>query len=121
MSQVGRAGARRGHFGGIAGHAAAAGRWAGGPFAPMTCASVESRPWSRRRWWGMVGFIFSVQLALIFWLGQTSPIRPRPAAPGLTLKREESASAGLLRLNDPTLFVLPHAQGPAGLASLTSL
>ena len=76
----------------------------------MTSALVESRPWSRRRWWGMVGLIFGGQLVLIFWLGETSPIRSRPAAPALTLKLAGSASAQLLALHDPTLFVLPHQQ-----------
>lgn len=76
----------------------------------MTPALVESRPWSRPHWWGMVGLIFGVQLVLIFWLGETSLIRPRPAAPGLTLKLAGSASAELLALHDPTLFVLPHKQ-----------
>jgi len=76
----------------------------------MTSALVESRSWSRRRWWGMVGLIFGGQLVLIFWLGETSPIRPRPAAPAFTLKLAGSASAQLLALHDPTLFVLPHQQ-----------
>ncbi len=76
----------------------------------MISASVESRPWSHRRWWGMVGLIFGVQLVLIFWLGDASPIRPRPAAPALTLKLAGNASAELLALHDPTLFALPHPQ-----------
>ena len=76
----------------------------------MTSALVEPRPWSRRRWWGMVGLVFGVQLALIFWLGETSLAHRRPAAPGLTLKLAGSASAELLALHDPTLFALPHKQ-----------
>ena len=67
----------------------------------MTSALAEPRPWSRRRWWGMVGLVFGVQLALIFWLGETSPVRPRPPAPGLTLKLAGSASADLLALAIP--------------------
>jgi TonB family protein len=77
----------------------------------MTSALVEPRPWSRRRWWGMVGLIFGVQLALIFWLGETSLVRPRPTAPALTLKLAGSASAELLALHDPTLFALPRQKG----------
>jgi TonB family protein len=76
----------------------------------MTSALVESRPWSHRRWWGLVGLIFGVQLGLIFWLGDASPIRPRPAAPALTLRLAGSASAELLALHDPTLFALPRPQ-----------
>lgn len=74
----------------------------------MTSVLVESRPWSRRRWWGMVGLIFGSHLVLIFWLGENAPIRPRPDAPTLTLKLAGSASDALLALHDPTLFALPH-------------
>ena len=77
----------------------------------MTSALVESRSWSRRRWWGMVGGIFVAQLALIFWLGNNALIRPRPAAPGLSLRLAGNAAAELLALYDPTLFALPHPQG----------
>jgi TonB family protein len=84
----------------------------------MTSALVESRPWPRRRWWGLVALIFGVQLGVIFWLGDTSPVRPRPAAPVFTLKLAGSASAELLALNDPTLFALPHRQESAGSAAL---
>jgi len=76
----------------------------------MTPVSVASRSWSRRRWWGVFALVFLVQLALIFWLGETSPIRPRPATPGLTLRLAASAAAELLALRDPTLFVLPQPQ-----------
>jgi TonB family protein len=74
----------------------------------MTSTLDEVRPWSSRRWCGMVGLIFGVQLGLIFWLGSASPIRQQPAAPGFTFKLAGSASAELLALHDPTLFVLPH-------------
>jgi TonB family protein len=84
----------------------------------MTSVSVESRAWSRRRWWGLVALIFVVQLSLIFWLGDTVPIRPRPAAPAFTFKLAGSASAELLALNDPTLFALPHRQGAVAPALL---
>ena len=84
----------------------------------MTSALVEPRPWSRRRWWGMVGLIFGVQLALIFWLGETSLVRPRPTAPTLNLKLAGSAAAELLTLHDPTLFALPRQQGMPVLTSL---
>jgi len=79
----------------------------------MTSALVEPRPWSRRRWWGMVAVVFIVQLGLIFWLGSTAPIRPRPAAPALTLRFAGTAAAELLALTDPTLFALPHQHNPA--------
>lgn len=80
----------------------------------MNSTGVESRPCSRRRWWGLVALIFVVQLGLIFWLGDTVPIRPRPAGPAFTFTLDGRASAELLALNDPTLFALPHTQGSAG-------
>ena len=76
----------------------------------MTSALVEWRSWSQRRWWGMIGLIFGVQLALIFWLGDASPISPRPAARTFTFRLAGSASSELLALHDPTLFALPHPQ-----------
>lgn len=76
----------------------------------MTRASVELRPRSHRRWWGLVALVFVAQLGLIFWLGETAPVRPRLAAPGLTLRLAGTAAAELLALHDPTLFVLPHPQ-----------
>jgi TonB family protein len=80
----------------------------------MISASVESRPWSLRRWAGMIVLIFSVQVSLIFWLGTRQPIRPRPIAGALTLHLATQASAELHALYDPTLFVLPHPQGFSG-------
>jgi hypothetical protein len=83
----------------------------------MTSASVESPPRSGRRWWGLVTLIFVVQLALIFWLGDTSRSSPGRTVPAFTFKLAGSASAELLALNDPTLFALPHRQGSVGPAS----
>jgi len=71
---------------------------------------AEPRPWSRRCWWGVVVLVFIVQLALIFWLGSTAPIRPRPGAPNLTLRFAGTGAAELLALTDPTLFALPYRQ-----------
>ena len=65
----------------------------------------------------MVALIFSGQLGLIFWLGDTVPIRPRPAAPAFTFKLAGGASDELLAFNDPTLFALPHRSGAVGTAS----
>lgn len=86
----------------------------------MTPVSAASRSWSRRRWWGVVALVFLVQLALIFWLGETSPIRPHQAAPGFTLRLAGGAAAELLALRDPTLFVLPQPQAVAAPAWLTA-
>jgi hypothetical protein len=80
----------------------------------MTFASVEARPWARRRWWGMVALVFIVQLGLIFWLGSRAPIRPRLPTAALTLYLGGQAPAELQVLNDPTLFTLPHPEGFSG-------
>ena len=80
----------------------------------MTTASVELRPWPLRRWGVTVALIFGVQLGLIFWLGSTAPIHPRPAAPAPTLRLTGQAFAELRALNDPTLFILPHPEGFSG-------
>jgi hypothetical protein len=87
----------------------------------MSSVAVESRSWSRGRWWGLVALIFGMQLGLIFRLGDTSPIRPRPAAPVFAFKLAGSASAELLALKDPTLFARPHRQGLAKPTSLGTL
>ena len=63
----------------------------------MTSASVESPPRSGRRWWGLVMLIFVVQLALIFWLGDTSRSSPGRTVPAFTFKLAGSASAELDR------------------------
>jgi TonB family protein len=83
----------------------------------MNSTSVESRRSSRRCWWGLVALIFGVQLGLVFWLGDTVSIHPRPAAPAFTFKLAGNASGELLALNDPTLFALPHQSGAGGAAA----
>ena len=105
------AGARRGHFGSLAGHAARP----PGSFPAMTSASVEPRPWSLRRWGGMVVLIFGVQLGLIFWLGSAHADSPAPGrARPSPFTLPAPASAELRALHDPTLFTLPHPQGFSG-------
>ena len=80
----------------------------------MTFTPVELRPWPLRRWGATVALIFGVQLGLIFWLGSTAPIHPRPAAPAPTLHLAGQGFTELRALNDPTLFTLPHPQGFSG-------
>jgi hypothetical protein len=80
----------------------------------MTSASVEPRPWARRRWGGMVALVFIVQLGLIFWLGSRTPIHPRLPTSALTLYLGGQAAPELQALADPTLFALPHPEGFSG-------
>jgi hypothetical protein len=85
------------------------------PLLAMSYADAEPRRWALRRWWVLVGVIFTVQLGLIFWLGDNSPIRPRTAASPPIL-RLAGSSGELLELADPTLFALPHRRGFSGAA-----
>ena len=81
------------------------------PVPAMSSALVEPRPWPRRRWWGLVALIFGVQLGLIFWLGDASPIRSRARHAAVTrLQLAGSASAELLALKRSHL-VRPAAPG----------
>lgn len=84
----------------------------------MTATCVESRPWPRRRWWWVITLIFAAQLGLIFWLGDSAPITPRPAAPAPEIRMTRGAPSELQELEDPTLFALPHRHGFSGLAWL---
>lgn len=76
----------------------------------MNSAVAEPRPWSRRWFWSIAGLIFLLQVGLLFWLGDDSPINLHPPARKLNLRLAGSASAELLSLHDPTLFALPHPQ-----------
>ena len=86
----------------------------------MTVGLSESPNWTRRRRWSILTLIFVSQLAIIFWLGDREPIRPRAAAAGSKLNLVEDKSQEMLALTDPTLFALPHRQGFSGLAWLKS-
>jgi hypothetical protein len=67
----------------------------------------------------MLALVFTVQLALIFWLGARGPLYAERPATVPTLRIAGPAFDELLALNDPTLFALPHQQGFAGPAWLT--
>jgi hypothetical protein len=80
----------------------------------MTSASLELRPWTMRRWGGMVALVFIVQLGLIFWLGSRNSIYPLPPRSATTLSLGGPAPTELQVFNDPTLFILPHPEGFSG-------
>jgi hypothetical protein len=75
--------------------------------------------WPARRWWVLVGLVFTAQLCLIYWLGrpQHSRIPRQDSSPVLQLASDNVSE--LLAFNDPTLFALPHQQGFSGSAWLT--
>jgi len=81
--------------------------------------NMDPRPWSRFRWWSMLGLIFIAQIAIIFWLGARGPVYASRAAAVPSLRIAGPAWQELLALSDPTLFALPHQQGFAGTAWLT--
>ena len=85
----------------------------------MSSASVQPCAWPLRRWGLTVVAVFAGQLGLIFWLSDRTPIHARPAAGGPMLRLAERSSNEVLKLEDPTLFALPHRQGFAGQAWLT--
>ena len=83
----------------------------------MTAATMEPRPWPRRRWWILIALVFAAHLGLIFAVGDRKPIVPRQAASAPVLRL--AADGGeILALNDPTLFARPHWHGFAGAAWL---
>ena len=79
---------------------------------------VESRPWARGRWAGLVFAVFCVQLGFILLLGSRAPIRPGPVPPSPSLQLRSAPPSEFLALSDPTLFALPNAQGFSGPAWL---
>lgn len=78
----------------------------------------DLRSWSPSRWGGFVLLIFGLQLGLIYWLSDRTPVSPRALAPIPVLRPLSEASAESLALSDPTWFTLPHRQGFSGLAWL---
>jgi hypothetical protein len=68
----------------------------------------QGEGWSRQRWLTMVAVVFAAQVAIIFALGEKHfpPQRQVINVPQIALA--DSADEWIT-LNDPTLFVLPHA------------
>jgi hypothetical protein len=77
----------------------------------MTTLSVESRPWPLRRWLSAIAFVFAVQVALVFWLEDRSPLLPRKPSAAPAFHYDDKPAPELLELEDPTLFALPHRRG----------
>jgi hypothetical protein len=72
------------------------------------------------RWLLCLALVFTLQLALIFWLSDTPPPPVRKSVPAPTLHLAGKSSYELLALSDPTLFALPHSQGFSGKAWIKS-
>src|SRR5947209_4181922 len=84
----------------------------------MSSETAALAPWPRRRWWFLIGLVFSAQVGLIFLLSDRSPVHLQPPGAAPAFQLVAPAAAELLALNDPTLFVLPHQQGFSGSAWL---
>ena len=80
----------------------------------MSWVAVESPYWTRRRWWLILALVFCGQLGFIVWLGDRSPVRPRGAVRAPVIRLAGKPASTLLRLEDSTLFALPHIEGFAG-------
>jgi len=79
---------------------------------------IEPHPWSTYRWWSIVALVLTIQVGLIFWLGDQGPVPVRSTAVHLSLKIAGTATNEILALMDPTLFALPHRESFAGTAWL---
>jgi TonB family protein len=100
----------------------------------MTDATTDARPpsdpanlleapvWKPRRWWGLIVGVFALQLGLIYWLSDRTPMRVRSTQPLPTLRVAGTSSAwtNWLALADPTVFALPNAHNFSELAWLRS-
>jgi hypothetical protein len=84
----------------------------------MSSETAALAPWPRRRWWFLIGLVFSAQVGLIFLLSDKSAGHPRPLGAALGFRLAPPTAAELLTLNDPTLFALPHQRGFSGSAWL---
>ena len=86
-----------------------------GPGGGRPAAPKRREGWSRQRWLTLVSLVFAVQVALILALGekQFPPPRAVTNVPQLTLA---DSSSEWMALDDPTLFVLPHANDFASVA-----
>jgi hypothetical protein len=78
----------------------------------------ELRPWSLSRWCGLIVLAFGVQVGLICWLNDRTPLRPRAQSPVPVLRPAGALAPEFLARTDPTWFTLPHAQGFSGRAWL---
>ncbi|MDB6124395.1 MAG: hypothetical protein JWQ71_3388 [Pedosphaera sp.] len=85
----------------------------------MTSDSIQPRAWPHRQWWGVVVFLFILQVGLIFWLGERERKVLRPIEEGITMFFAPRQMAEIPGFSSPTLFVLANRHGFSGPAWLT--
>lgn len=84
----------------------------------MISASAEPRGWSPGRWWAAVAMVFVLQVGLMLWLEDRSPVVPRKATAAPVFRMSDRQPGEGLALEDPTLFALPHPHSFSGQAWL---
>jgi hypothetical protein len=84
----------------------------------MTVSLAGPSRWPPRRWWCALGLVFAAQIAIIFWLGETSVAPQRAPHPAPALRLAKKTTDESLALADPTLFALPHRETFSGTAWL---
>jgi len=77
----------------------------------MTPASVEAEIWPRKRWWAAVVLALGLQIGLVLWLADRSPITARSPTDAPVVFPAESPLTRLPTLADPLLFspANPHS------------
>ena len=71
--------------------------------------------WSRKKFVFLITFAFAAHVAFISLLGAKKPVAPR-VVKNVPIFHLADPASEFLRLTDPTLFVLPHAEDSAGTA-----
>ena len=77
-------------------------------------SNVPPRGGKRLKLWIAVVLVFGVQVALLLWVGNPPPRKPRTLPPPPVFHIVGPGSRDLLALQDPTLFVLPHRENFSG-------
>lgn len=76
----------------------------------MTAIHFEKRCPPRGKFWSAVGFVFVLQTALIFWASDRKWVAAKIPDRMPAFQLGEPRAPELAAVQDPTLFVLPHAQ-----------
>ncbi len=80
----------------------------------MTPASVETEIWPRRKWWAAIILAFGLQVGLVLWLGDRSPVITQSLGSAPSIFLTESAPTRLPTLTDPLLFSPANPHGFSG-------
>lgn len=75
--------------------------------------------WTRRRLWTTATVLTLVQIGLIYWTSDWTPVHPRTSNAQPTVQFAALARSELLALTDPTIFSRAHSEGFSGAAWMT--